>query len=84
MKITFDGENAMTFDCEENEKVFAMLGTKFGDGENYVMLAKEDQLEDFGYDANEWDRDVRSLEVGETATHSFWFYGKANIIVRLA
>lgn len=85
MKVTFDGENAMTFELkDDNEKVFAMLGTKFGDGENYVMLAKEDELEDFGYDANEWDRDVRTLEIGETATHSYWFYDKANIIVRLA
>lgn len=84
MKITFDGENAMTFDFEENEKVFAMLGTKFGDGENYVMLAKEDELEDFGYDPNEWDRDIKSLEIGESATHSYWFYGKANLCVRLA
>ena len=84
MKVTFDGENAMTFDCEENEKVFAMLGTKYGDGECYSMLATEDELEELGYDPSEWDKDVKSLEIGETATHSFWFYDKANIIVRLA
>ena len=85
MKITFDGENAMTFEVkDDNEKVFALLGTKYGDGECYSMLATEDELEDYGYDANEWDRDVKSLEVGECATHSYWFYGKANLCVRLA
>lgn len=86
MKVTFDNESAMmTFETKyENEKVFAMLGTKYGDGECYTMLITEDQLDSIGYDANEWDRDVRTLEIGETATHSYWFYNKANIIVRLA
>lgn len=85
MKITFDGENAMTFEVKnDNEKVFALLGTKYGDGECYSMLATEDELEDLGYDPSEWNKDVKSLEIGETATHSFWFYDKANLIVRLA
>ena len=85
MKITFDGENAMTFEVkDDNEKVFALLGTKYGDGECYTMLATEDELEELGYDPSEWDKDPKSLEIGETATHSFWFYDKANLIVRLA
>ena len=85
MKITFDGENAMTFEVkDDNEKVFALLGTKYGDGECYSMLATEDELEELGYDPSEWNKDAKSLEIGETATHSFWFYDKANLIVRLA
>jgi hypothetical protein len=84
MKVTFD-TNTMTFEVKnENEKVYSVLGTKYGDGENFVMLITEEDLDSIGYDANEWDRDIRSLEIGETATHSYWFYGKANIIVRLA
>ena len=84
MKITFDNNNTMTFENGKDEKVFAMLGTVMGDGENYSTLITEDELEGFDYDPNEWDRDVRTLEIGETATHSYWFYNKANIIVRLA
>lgn len=85
MKVEFDNTNTMTFEVKnEREKVFAMLGTLYGDGRNYVTLMTEDELESFGYDANEWDRDVRTLKIGETATHSYWFYDKANIIVRLA
>ena len=85
MKVTFDNESAMTFEPkDDNEKIYSLLGTKYGDGENFVMLITEDQLDDIGYDANEWDRDVKSLEIGECATHSYWFYGKANICVRLA
>lgn len=85
MKITFDNVSTMTFEVkDDNEKVFAMLGTKYGDGECYTMLMTEDELDSIDYDTNEWDRDVKSLEIGECATHSYWFYGKANIIVRLA
>lgn len=86
MKVTFDNETAMmTFETKyENEKVFAVLGTKYGDSECYTMLMTEDQLDSIGYDANEWNRDVRTLEIGEIATHCYWFYDKANIIVRLA
>lgn len=86
MKVTFDNDSAiMTFEVkDENEKVFAVLGTKYGDGECYTMITTEDQLDSIGYDANEWDRDVRTLEIGETATHSYWFYRNANVIVRLA
>lgn len=86
MKVTFDNETAMmTFEVKnENEKVFAVLGTKYGDGECYTMMITEDQLDSIGYDANEWNVDIRTLKVGETSRHSYWFYDKANIIVRLA
>lgn len=86
MKVIFDNETAMmTFEVkDDDEKVFAVLGTKYGDGECYTMLITEDQLDSIGYDENEWNRNVRTLRVGETATHCYWFFDKANIIVRLA
>lgn len=86
MKVTFDNETAMmTFEVKnENEKVFAVLGTKYGDGECYTMMITEDQLDSIGYDANEWNVDIRTMKVGEISTHCYWFYDKANIIVRLA
>ena len=89
MKVNFDNESMLTFEVDsEEEKVYALLGTKFGDGENFVILATEDELEEYGYNAEDWaedwDKDVKTLEVGETATHGYWFYDKANVIVRLA
>lgn len=45
MKVKYD-DATMTFEVkDENEKVFAMLGTKHGDGECYTMLITEDQLD---------------------------------------
>lgn len=85
MKVKFDNDAMLTFEVEnDNEKVFAFLGTCMGDGENFVTLATEDELEGLGYNAEDWDKDVKTLEVGETATHGYWFYDKANVIVRLA
>ena len=85
MKVSYDQENVMTFEQDnDNEKVFAFLGTKFGDGENFSALVTEDELDKLGLDLTEWDKDIKKLQIGETATYGYWFYDKANIIVRLA
>jgi len=84
MKVEYKNK-MMTFETEnEDEKVFCFLGTKFGDGENFATFVTEDELESLGYQQDEWDKDVLSMEIGETATYGYWFYDKANIIVRLA
>lgn len=85
MKVKYDNDAMLTFEQDnDDEKIFALCGTKFGDGENFVMLAKEDELDKLGIEPSDWDKDIKSLKIGETATYGYWFYDKANVIVRLA
>ncbi len=87
MKTKFEkSSNIITFEQEnDSEKIFALLGTKYGDGaENCSMLASEKQMEELGINSDEWSKDFHELEIGESATYGYWFYDKANVIVRLA
>ena len=85
MKVAFDNTNTMTFEVKnEREKVFAMLGTLYGDGRNYVTLMTEEELDSCGYNKDEWSKDVKTMAIGETSTYGYWFYDKANFMVRLA
>lgn len=84
MKVNFDNElNVMNFTNTENEKVFCVMGTKFADGgENSVMLLNEEQMKELPTEG--WSMPFDEMEVGDTSVYGYWYYGKANIVTRLA
>jgi len=87
MKVNYEDKmNMLTFEQEnENEKVFCVVGTIYGDGESFCRFMTEKEIADESwYDSDEWSKDVFTMEIGETSTFGYWYYDKANIIVRVA
>lgn len=68
----------------KDEKIFSVIGTKYGDGDRFVRLMTEVEIKKEIPDESEWSMPIDEMEVGDTSTYGYWFYGKANVIVRVA
>lgn len=69
---------------EKNEKIFCVSTTILSDEGATVRVMEESELDSLGLDLNEWTKSYKKLEIGETATWSYWFADNASIITRLA
>lgn len=76
--LSFEQEN-------EQEKIFCIVGTIKGDGENFARFITEKEIDKEGwYVPEQWSKDINNLEIGDSSTHGFWYYDKANVIIRVA
>ena len=69
----------------ESEKVFAFVATKHSDSStSFVTLFTESELfaQDW-FDLSEWSADPKTLEIGESCTHGYWFYNKSEVLTRM-
>ena len=84
MKTKFDN-GILSFNEMSNEKVFCVMGTVFGDGDRFVRLMTEEEINrDGSMQDDGWSKKLEELEVGDSSTYGYWHYQKANIVTRLA
>lgn len=84
MRTKFEN-GILSFNEMPNEKVFCVMGTIFGDGDRFVRLMTEEEINQDGSMQNDgWSKKLEELEVGDSSTYGYWYYQKANIVTRLA
>lgn len=75
----------LSFMEEQNEKVFCVMGTTFGDGDRFVRLMTEEEIKREKFmDSDNWSIPLEKMEVGDTSIYGYWHYDKANLVSRLA
>lgn len=84
MKTKYENGLLTFSEDSENEKIFSVNGTKYGDGDRFVRLMTEKELKEEIPDDSDWSMPFDKMEVGDTSTYGYWFYDKANVIVRVA
>ena len=84
METKFE-KGILTFkEDSKDEKIFCAIGTKYGDGDRFVRLMTKEEIKKEITDESDWSMPIDKMEVGDTSTYGYWFYDKANIIVRVA
>lgn len=84
MKTKYEN-GILSFEEMPNEKVFCVTGTVHGDGDRFVRLMTEEEVKkEMTTDEDDWSMPLDQMEVGDTSTYHYWYYDKANVIVRLA
>lgn len=84
MRTKFDN-GILSFNEMPNEKVFCVMGTIFGDGDRFVRLMTEEEInQDGSMQKDGCSKNLDELEVGDSSTYGYWYYQKANIVTRLA
>ena len=84
MRTKFDN-GILSFNEMHNEKAFCVMGTIFGDGDRFVRLMTEEEINQDGSMQNDgWSKKLKELEVGDSSTYGYWYYQKANFVTRLA
>jgi len=84
MKTKYENGILSFTEDSEDEKIFSVIGTKYGDGDRFVRLMTEIEVKEEIPDEKEWSMPIDEMEVGDTSTYGYWHYDKANIIVRVA
>ena len=84
MKTKYENGILCFSENSNDEKIFSVNGTKFGDGDRFVRLMTEEEIKKEIPDDSGWSMPFDEMEIGDTSTYSYWFYEKANIVVRLA
>lgn len=84
MRTKFEN-GILSFNEMPNEKVFCVMGTVFGDGDRYVRLMTEEEINHDGWMQDDgWSKQLDELEVGDSSIFNYWYHPKANIVTRLA
>ena len=84
MKTKYENGILSFVEDSEDEKIFCVTGTKYGDGDRFVRFMTEEEINKEIPDVSDWSMPFDKMEVGDTSTYSYWLYAKANVVVRVA
>lgn len=74
--------NVLVLQDAEDENVYLTYSDSLGYGETAAAFATADEIENNSYSPEEWDKNFRSLNVGERATY-IGPYGGHTFITRI-